>query len=142
MKKLVNLLLIVVLSFSLLFSACKPSVANVDTVENKVVIVVNGNVEDNVSLLSFMATLKNENLLDYKYQSGQYGAYITAINGVQASLNQGWMLYSDDGDFTANNYQIELNGKIYSQTVVGCENLIVKKGMTYIWVLEDFSYGV
>jgi hypothetical protein len=85
-----------------------------------------------------MGVLKDNNLLTYEYQIKSYGAYITSINGVQADFNQFWGLYSDDEEVTSTAYQIECNGKIYSQTILGAESLIVKQNKTYIWVLIEF----
>ena len=136
MKKFLTLFIVVLLNIS--FVGCKKTIANVDTVENKVVITITDQVEENTNLFDFMNILKDNNLLTFEYQTSSYGAYVTAINGVQATLSQAWMVYSDDEEFTSNAYQIECNGKLYSQTILGAESLIVKQNKTYIWVLMDF----
>lgn len=136
MKKFLTLFIVVLLAFSLV--GCKKTIANVDTVENKVVITITDQVEQDVTLFEFMGVLKDNNLLTYEYNTGAYGAYITSINGVQAALNQFWGLYSDDEEFTTTTDQIECNGKVYSQTILGAESLIVKQNKTYIWVLIEF----
>jgi hypothetical protein len=136
MKKFLTLFIVVLLAFSLV--GCKKTIANVDTVENKVIITVTDQVEEDTNLFEFMGVLKDNNLLTYEYNTGAYGAYITSINGVQADFNQFWGLYSDDEEFTTTTDQIECNGKVYSQTILGAESLIVKQNKTYIWVLIEF----
>ena len=136
MKKFLTLFIVVLLAFSLV--GCKKTIANVDTVENKVIITVTDQVEEDTNLFEFMGVLKDNNLLTYEYNTGAYGAYITSINGVQADLNEFWGLYSDDEEFTTTTDQIECNGKVYSQTILGAESLIVKQNKTYIWVLIEF----
>ncbi len=136
MKKFLTLFIVVLLAFSLV--GCKKTIANVDTVENKVIITVTDQVEEDTNLFEFMGVLKDNNLLTFEYQTSSYGAYITSINGVHAGLNQFWGLYSDDEEFTTTTDQIECNGKVYSQTILGAESLIVKQNKTYIWVLIEF----
>lgn len=137
MKKFTNFLLVLLLICSLTFVGCKPKIANVDTIEDKVVIFINDDIDD-VNLLTFMNLLKDDELLTFDYQDSTYGAYITAINGVYAGASEWWALYSDDQDVTSDAYQIEYDGKIFYQTILGCESLIVKQNKTYIWVLMGY----
>ena len=133
MKKIFVALLVVLLLFTV---GCQRKMAKVDTLEEKVVITITGDVNEDISLFDYMLQMKENGEIEFTYSNGQFGAYILSINDITAKTTEFWGLYTDDEEFSSIEWgQVEYKEKIYASSSLGCEGLKVKKGKTYIWVL-------
>ncbi len=133
MKKFFVALLVVLLLFMV---GCQREMAKVDTLEEKVVITITGDIDEDISLFDYMLQMQENEEIEFTYSNGQYGAYILSINNITAKPNEFWALYTDDEEFSSTEWgQVEYKEKIYASSSLGCETLNVKNGNTYIWVL-------
>ena len=134
MKKLTSLFLVFALMLSLAFIGCDNTVPakNGDTV----VIAVTGEVAEGTTLLDYMQAINGGEILkSYVIENGM----VTCINGMQASGNTYWMLFTDDVENSNSDWgSVTVEDVTYHSATLGAESLVVKSGCTYVWQAQSF----
>ncbi|MDE7379617.1 MAG: hypothetical protein K2N14_01070 [Clostridia bacterium] len=102
---------------------------------------------DEYSLFDYMTALKTKKQLDFKGDNGQYGYFITSVNGKEATGNSYWAVYISfktlDGDetvYAGGEYSTEYTYEtttLYSANY-GVSGIPYVNGATYALVLETF----
>lgn len=130
-------LLLVLLCIVAVFGFCFAAGCNNDV--KPVAITVSGSTEGE-TLFEYMSDLKDKGELSFEYSDSQYGAYVTAINGVSNTTNSSWMLYTDDAENSNTAWgTYEYEGKTLGSSALGAGSLVVVDGCVYVWVYETFS---
>ena len=134
MKVVLSLIICILMLFSF---AC----VNTDTVpavDGDYVILTAAESEDCANLLDYMNKINgSESLKSFEISNGM----ITTINGKKASGNVYWMLFTDDAEYSNEQWgSIEVGGVIYYSATLGAESLPVKAGATYVWYAQEFSF--
>lgn len=134
MKVLLSLIICILMLFSF---AC----VNTDTVpavDGDYVILTAAESEDCANLLDYMNKINgSESLKSFEISNGM----ITTINGKKASGNVYWMLFTDDAEYSNEQWgSIEVGGVTYYSATLGAESLPVKAGSTYVWYAQEFSF--
>ena len=119
---------------ALCFVGCKQNKA----VTGDYAVIVADDVTDGDTLLDYMKELRDEGSLSFESTTGDYGEYVTSINGKAQSGNSYWMLYTSDTDYASNAYTVTYEGQTYGQATLGASSLPIKEGATYIWYYETF----
>lgn len=131
-KRLLWVLLCIVTVFGVCFAACNKT-------PDPVAITVSDSTEGE-TLYEYMCDLEEKGELSFEYSDSQYGAYVTAINGVSNTTNSSWMLYTDDAENSNNAWgTYEYEGKTLGSASLGAGSLVVVDGCVYVWVYETFS---
>ena len=153
MKKVLSLVLVMmVISCTLLLSACQQDKLVIETPETEpetnlvitedLVIIkttqemMGGATE--MTLMDYMSKLKDKGELEFVIRDGM----ITSINGVEnpADYSSCWMLYTSDADNANVAWgTVEYEGKEYGSAISGAETLKIKADQLYIWVYKSFS---
>ena len=137
MKKLTSLFLACALMLSLAFAGCASVTDMVDeSNSDTVVIAVTGEVAEGTTLLDYMQSINGGEILkSYVIENGM----VTCINGMKASGNTYWMLFTDDVENSNSDWgSVTVEGITYNSASLGAESLVVKSGCTYIWQLQSF----
>lgn len=133
LKSFITLLTAAVLSALMLFGCTKTV-----QIDGDFVVITAREVAENTTVLDYMQRLKAEGELAFEYADGDYGAYITGINGVANDNDSYWMLYTSDTEYATTEYTAEYDGTAYGQATLGASSLNVKEGETYIWYYQTF----
>ena len=133
--------LALVLSCALGMAACNQKEPLKDT---EVVITVDPNVMSDIAgktLADYMAAMKEKKLLSYEASTGDYGLFITSVNGREAdSTKEYWALFTDDSEFSNEAWgTYETNGKTYAMASVGVSSMMLKTGKSYVLVIQPLS---
>ena len=133
MKRVLALAVCVVL---LAFSACIGSDYKPAQSGNYLILSVTLEMDDDASLLDYMERIKgSKSLTNFEIKDGM----VTVINGLQASGNVYWMLYTDDSEYSNADWgTVEIDGITYYSATLGAESLPVKQGCTYVWYAMAF----
>ncbi len=133
MKRALALAVCVIL---LAFSACIGSDYKPAQSGDYLILSVTLEVEDDVSLLDYMERIKgSESLTNFEIRDGM----VTVINGMKASGNVYWMLYTDDSEYSNADWgTVEISGITYYSAALGAESLPVKQDCTYVWYAMAF----
>lgn len=141
MKKFFSIFISLLCIFTCLLSiSCGQDKLVIKESDTFVIINASSNqmqIDDETTLVDYMQSLKEDNLLDFNISGGM----ITSINGIDnpADWSSCWMIYTDDTKYSSLAFgSIEYNGKAYNSAVVGAETLPIKDGATYIWVFKAF----
>lgn len=153
MKKLWKALpaLLLAAMFALCFAACGPETEEGD--KKVTVKLVQGeetrSFEADTNVLYFsdvFVQLVNEKKVSAEYSYGQYGLFVTKIDGVKMNDNQYWALYSDIEDETVSvlvsssefDKPYVLGDKTYYYSHSGASGMPCRDGATYLWVLTSY----
>lgn len=134
--KRVFALMLVLFSVVVCFSACK----NVDGYPAKdgdtVILTVTQEYDGVTFLADYMEHLRgSEELSSYVIKDGM----VVVINGLRATGNVYWMLYTDDAEYSNEAWgTVEVDGVTYYSATLGAEELPVKVGCTYVWYAQAF----
>ena len=132
--KLLALILTFVMAFTLV--GCKRNPVTVD--EDSVIITANFKDYDieGKTLLEFMEILMGEEKLTYEFSEGM----LISVNGKSNSLNEFWMIYSDDeSNYNFDWGTLEYKGKTYGSVIYGAGELPLTDGATYILIYQSFA---
>ncbi len=133
MKKILCLLFVIVATLAV-FTACnKDKEALVITESDEFVVIKCQTDEEGLTLVDLMDGLDDSFVIKL--------GMVVSINGLENASDWSacWMLYTDDSEFSNTAWgTAEHEGKIYGSAMYGAEDLIVKKGCTYIWVYKTF----
>ena len=143
-KKLLLIVLALAISLAAVLGmvACKQGEAVVDT---EVILTVDTSVMADIagkSLADYMVALKEKNKLSYEGTVGEYGLYVTSINGRAADAKtEYWSLFTDDAEFSNEAYGTykATDGTTYAMASVGASSLMLKEGKKYVWVIQLLS---
>lgn len=144
MKKLFTVFAAVLLAVSsAAFAACAPQTVRIDENSEYIVITPNSKITEiteETSLLDYMAVLKDRGELEYETSESNGMIMIMSINGREnpADWSYCWMLYTDDTENVNDSLTLTYEEKTYSQTMTGCDEVIIKEGLTYIWYYQAF----
>lgn len=123
------------------FAACAPQTVRIDENSEYIVITPSSKITEiteETSLLDYMAVLKDRGELEYETSESDGMIMITSINGKAQEGGCYWMLYTDDTENVNDSLTLTYEGKTYSQTLMGCDGVIIKEGLTYIWYYQAF----
>lgn len=100
---------------------------------------------DNATVLDALNYLKEEGKLDFKSETGAWGAYITEVNGVAevvgATSGKSWMAYSSDPDGSSLEFgSFTYEGLALGQTANGVSTQLVKVGCIYALRLDEWAF--
>ena len=134
MKKILSLVLLLI-SVTFISFGCTP-VDQTAKDGDYIVITVSGEIAEDLTLAQYMEQIKGgESLSSFVMEGGM----ITEINGLKASGNVYWMLFTDDSENSNADWgTVTVNEKIYPSASLGAESLIIKSGYTYIWYAQAF----
>ena len=134
MRVVLSLIICVLMLFSM---ACVNTDA-VPAVDGDYVILSVAEAEDCTNLIDYMNKIKGgETLTSFEIADGM----ITIINGKKASGTIYWMLFTDDAEYSNEQWgTVVVNGVTYYSATMGAESLPVKAGATYVWYAQDFSF--
>ena len=137
MKKLTLLALSVLLALSAFaFTACGENYV-FDSDSETAIKVSSDFMEINADtmLLDYMDKLEEDGQFEFEYENGM----LMTVNGKSGSDSIFWMLYTDDADHSNSQWgTYEYEGKTLGSATLGVEQLPVKDGCVYVWVLESF----
>lgn len=134
MKKILSLVLLFI-SVTFISVSCTP-VDQTAKDGDHIVITVSGEIAEGLTLVQYMEQIKGgETLSSFVIEGGM----LTKINGLKATGNVYWMLFTNDGENSNADWgTVTVNGTVYSSASLGAESLIVKSGYTYIWYAQAF----
>lgn len=130
-------------SFGCLFAACgKSDVNGAKLLENSKTLVVIEATETGGSLFDAMAKLKEEGSISFEGSEGQYGFYLTSVNGTQqaADYSSYWAVYTSLGDYEGIAYSnaeygaYPYNNQSYASASYGVSGLPMAEGNCYLLV--------
>lgn len=107
-------------------------------IDGDFVVITARDVVENTTVLDYMKRLKADGELVFEFADGDYGAYITSMNGVANDNDSYWILYTSDTEYATTEYKAEYDGTAYGQATLGASSLTVKEGETYIWYYQTF----
>lgn len=98
------------------------------------------------SLLDALNALKEEGGLSFEGEDGDYGYYITSVNGYtpDASANEYWAIYTTLGEYEGVSYSnaeygtYDYEGTVCASASYGVSGLIMVKGETYVLTVESY----
>lgn len=134
MKKLLTRIAFVLALIPMFLSfACYSTLRVIVESDTYVVINVIDEVEEETTLAEYMISLNND---IFTIQDGM----VTSINGIENAPDWSscWMIYTTDKENSNPAWSVEYDGKTYASALFGAENLIVKKGVSYIWYYQTF----
>ena len=92
-------------------------------------------VQAGTKLLDYMNELKKLNEITFTIDNGM----IMTIDGKSGNSSTFWMLYTDDADNSNSQWgTYEYEGKTLGSATLGADQLPVKDGCVYVWVLQSF----
>ena len=103
---------------------------------------------DTTSVKDYMDALVEKGELKYEGYNGEYGFYITSVEGKKEETGYFWSLYTDlvtiEGDsavYSSAEWGIyDLDGKTLNAASYGVSNLPCVEGYTYALVYSSYSY--
>ncbi len=132
MKKLISLLC------GLIMLVCASALVGCNDLKNdyvNVIIVDINNVEEGGTLKDYMDYLKEECDFKYEIKNGM----VTSIDGLKARGTKYWMLYTNDMENANEAWgTYDYEGEICYSATVGAEDLVVKDGFIYVWLLQAY----
>ena len=98
------------------------------------------------SLEDAMSALKDAGKLTYEGSEGEYGFYLTSVNGYtpDADNNEYWAVYTTLGEYDGVEYSnseygtYDYNGKTLSSASYGVSGLPLVEGELYVLVVEAY----
>lgn len=150
MRKTSKLLLACTLLFCVCsaFVACADndyvSVELCDSSDGRIVIEA---LETGGDLADALVALQNAGLISFDGTTGDYGLYVTAINGKEAdsTRNEYWAVYCTLGEYDGVEYSnieygsYEWEGVAFASASYGVSGLPIIKGEKYIIVFENYQ---
>lgn len=132
MKGVLSLIVCVLMLFSI---AC----TNTDTVpavDGDYVVLTVTQADDCATLIDYMNKINgSKSLKSFEISNGM----ITVINGKKASGNVYWMVFTDDADYSNEQWgSVEIDGVTYYSATLGAESLPIEEGATYVWYAQAF----
>lgn len=84
-----------------------------------------------------------EDYMNYLQDAGEIAfeindGFVDSINGTANTSNTYWLIYSNDEEYTTDDFTIEYEGEIYGLTTLGVTELPVKEGCVYVWYYQTF----
>lgn len=148
MKKklsIVSILLVLMLALCA-FAACGKGTAKVTVLESEgeVLAIRADETKTDVSFGDVLLDLKESGKIQFEATNGDYGLYITSVNGKLASGNEFWAVYTTLEEYEGVSYSnTDYGTYTYGDTVcpsssVGVDGLPMIEGYLYILVLETF----
>lgn len=142
MKKFPSIICIIFITIAILISlySCQSKNADFTVIKETDTFIVISQPDEQaqeILLIDYMQSLKNEGSLDFDISNGM----ITSINNIEnaSDFSSCWMLYTNDTEFSSSAWGvIEYNGTECASSVLGAEKLNVKPGMLYVWVYKSF----
>ncbi|MBE5732000.1 MAG: hypothetical protein E7353_03095 [Clostridiales bacterium] len=139
MKKIITSVFVALTILVSLFcvSCSKPTPKVIKESDTYFVINVTDNVESGTTLYDYMVTLRSDGEIDFTDADGM----ITSLNGIsnKSDWSEAWMIYTTDEDNSNTAWGlVEYNGKTYGSAAFGAEQLVIKKGESYIWLYQSF----
>lgn len=150
----ITTLLLAVIFFAICFTACnvyksgEVSVKLISSTEESVVFTVT-ETDGKATAFDALKCLQTNGKLTFTSEDSGYGAFITAIGDkknevtestANSSKGYSWMLYTSDTAMAIEETTTVIDGTTYYSSSVGASSLTVKKGETYVWVYEEYSY--
>ena len=148
MKKLTKILsviaiiAIVVASFALVACTKKTYVQQTDTA---IAFTIDTDIISDLSgkkLVDYLAALQEKGELTYSAQNmGSYSMLMT-INDRTADATKGeyWFIYADDEENTTPTWgEYEFNGKKYYSTNFGIDDMPIKEGVTFVFMISTYA---
>ena len=141
MKKTLFVLIALLMSLTLILSACQSEKLVIKDSDTYIVIKTTTQAMDgatDMTLMDYMSKLKEKGELEFAISDGM----ITSINGIDnpADYSSCWMLYTSDVDNANASWgTVEYEGKEYGSAVSGAETLKIKPDQLYIWVYKSFN---
>ncbi|MBS5842964.1 MAG: hypothetical protein KIC77_05720 [Clostridiales bacterium] len=130
------------------FAACKNETSSdysviLENMENLVVIEA---TKTDGSLEDALKSLKENGELEYEGSTGDYGFYLTSVNGYipDVQKNEYWALYSTLGEYEGVTYsdtefgQYEYNGKICAAASYGVSGMPLVEGELYVLAVSSY----
>ena len=129
-----------------ILTACTKDEADAKLLENSQTLVV---IEANAtggSMKDAMAKLKGAGDLDYEGSEGEFGFYLTSVNGYtpNAAKNEFWAVYTTLGEYDGVTYSnveygtYEYDGKTLASAAYGISGLPLIKGHLYILTVSTY----
>ena len=100
--------------------------------------------DTSASLFDALAALQEKGELRFSYEAGEYGAFLTQINGHTAAGNEFWAVYTTLGEYGGVRYSDEAYGTYhYGETQLasasyGVSSLPLVEGMLYAVALSSY----
>ncbi len=100
--------------------------------------------DTSASLFDALAALQEKGELRFSYEEGEYGAFLTQINGHTAAGNEFWAVYTTLGEYGGVRYSDEAYGTYhYGETQLasasyGVSSLPLVEGMLYAVALSSY----
>ena len=132
MKGVLSLIVCVLLLFSI---ACM-NTDTVPAVDGDYVVLTVTEADDCATLIDYMNKINgSKSLKSFEISNGM----IIVINGKKASGNVYWMVFTDDADYSNEQWgSVEIGGVTYYSATLGAESLPIKEGATYVWYAQAF----
>lgn len=146
-KKLSILSLLLVLALALCaFAACGKGTAKVTVLksEGEVLVIRADETKTDVSFGDVLLDLKESGKIQFEASNGDYGLFITSVNGRTVTGNEFWAVYTTLTEYDGVTYANEDYGTYtYGEAVcpsasVGVDYLPMIEGNLYILVLSTF----
>ena len=146
-KKLSILSILLVLVFALCtFAACSRGIAEVTVLksEGEVLVIRAEETKTDVSFGDVLLDLKESGKIEFEATTGDYGLFITSVNGRTATGNEFWAVYTTLSKYEGVEYSnTDYGTYTYGDTVcpsasVGVDGLPMVEGYLYILALETF----
>lgn len=137
---------VVMVAVSMLLSACGDGDAKVKLIKNNEKLVVIEAIASGGSLEDALKELKDDGKLDYEGSTGEYGFYLTSINGYtpDASKNEFWAIYTTLGEHEGVSYSnaeygvYEYDGKMCASASYGVSGMPLLDGEIYILAISAY----
>lgn len=125
-----------------LFAACGDTVKGAKLVESSDRLVVVEATETGGSLYDVMVKLKEEEKISFEGSEGQYGFFISSVNGTEqaADYSSYWAVYTSLGEYEGVSYSDSEFGTYsyrdvaYASASYGVSGLPMVEGNTYLLV--------
>ena len=141
-------MVVTVFSFTACFKSGKTT-AKLESISETQVIMFIEQTDGNANALDALKSLRDQDLISFDYVTGQYGSYITSINGkaemvtestANSSKGFSWMLYTSDMEMAYESDTIMVGERVCGASSMGASMLTVKEGEVYVWVYKEYSY--
>ena len=146
-NRIVILLITTIMTVSgLILTACTNDEADAKLLENsKTLIVIEANATGG-SMKDAMAKFKEAGNLDYEGETGEFGFYLTSVNGYtpDAAKHEFWAVYTTLGEYEGVVYSnvdygtYEYNGKTLASAAYGISGLPLIAGNLYILTISTY----
>ncbi len=96
---------------------------------------------DAIYVHDLLLELKEAGKIEYKFDMGEYGAFVTKLNGLVGTADYkqwiGVYVDSDDAELIMPGYDETVNGKTYHSASLGVSGLPVRDGVTYLFLQQS-----